>query len=671
MTNGFEKLERLFGGSRRRERGRNKAAPRHKISVVRREPSSPVFPSPSYLRPTSMHMMPREAQIEASELEKRRSQSVPSHQEDLQRRSSVASSTTIIEAQQDDTDLDQRKYPRADSLRSSEVASELSRFRFPEDSLFKKVEPMPISAESRRQEQSTHKARDSRLIDASHDEGLLKWSPKHISLLFNPLEFEPSFINQHSAMKNDKTDTVMLLPSPAFHTSRPATTAGGSPKRLDPAMCSPPPSPKPKTKTKLSLFPRQRSFKVFRKPPIDSPPASDSDEDWAKISPLRSPTRSRSLSALSSPHSDLAQRSSEDVPQAQHATNPNRRCSIRETWGYRVGDPVLGDSPSRGGDSPRPFSSVRKSASLTTLVVGTSQEDNGETLTGPTFADFYDLTIEDIADGWPSPPIANGRTPSALSFQENRKPPGNRVSEDIAALSTNQLVSDNSSPRELSPPRTRANSLLLCPSPSTASPRNTLGAFWAAEIAKKYQLAVVYVVSLWPRSGKASLDLSRRSPYDPRPCLAQDYSVDAIEDVGSEGRHFSTSGRLLAAFGLHEVSVPFEIVTESHLNALSYDQWNEYRNHNAPPHDITRGWIRPFYADFVPVSSVEDGGKPLLKTYARNRGIVFAAYTKQSNHNTIPMKPSLEQNTALENLYFDAKALVDALIEDHPVDEWT
>ncbi|KAI1161414.1 hypothetical protein F5B18DRAFT_628467 [Nemania serpens] len=641
MAHGFEKLERLFTGSRKKARGKRKATQQQRTSIITsRRPSSPIFPSPPYLRPTSTHMKPRDAQIEPPERDdKGPSQSVPSLQEALHDRFSAASSITIVN-QPSRSDASTSSLQRR-SKNSSDV-SRPSRFRFPEDSLFRNNRRVRKSGDFsknivREQFSST---------SATETQGLLDWTPKHISLLFNPLEFKSSSSEPPLRSGNVSTGST-LLPSPDFTLS---TESPETHELVDRQS-------RPIT-ANLSLFPRDSVQKLTsnsRQQPVSSsgkllapPPVSNSEEDNDRKLAIH---RSVSLDGLN-PSCPNTPHTTPISPLPNTNSNLKGRRGARETWGDRLDDPQFSRSTTNNNEeTPRP--KLRKSASTSTISVLTSQIPRDLiVLMEPTFDDFYSLSDDDIAESRPSTPTYDIHLPPTppsendpKSYQKNYLPRPSS-SEHVMFRPT----------QEITPPDTPTDSdLTLTYSP--ASLRDTFGALWAAELARKYDFSVLYVLSLWPAGSDQCADVS--SPASEIRPINATVSERATPPVkGSK-----INGCLLAAYGLNEVPSPFEIATDTHLSALDCDQWNEYRNVDARPDDISRGWIRTFYSDYAPVSVSPGAFGNSFDNHPKNRGIVFAAYSKQSLNPVIPMRSSPEQDLLLGRLYADAKTLVEVLVK--------
>jgi len=644
MASGLEKLERLFSGSRRRERGRFKTKQQQRAPPVNvRRPSSPIFPSPSYLRPTSMQMTPRDAQVGGPGSDRGRSYSVPTMQEVLVKRSSAASSITVVAHQPSRSDAPTSSLRHEN--RNSQPTSQLVRFRFPEDSLFKNDQSARSSGEARRQYSSRDPSPRARAPEPPSEKRLLDWSPKPISFLFNPLDFKAFPNDRLRGSVRDGTEST-LLPSPDFAPSALIPDNFGKFDDANPPSTAPPPLPQCNSVQKLTLSLRQQSLLPHSKPIIDSPPASDSEQDAPKLGIHRS----SSLDGLSSPRPD--------TPMMPTHTFRRRR-SVRETWGNRMDDPRLSYSSDGAGETITHSRPLRKTASTSTLSLLEYQLVGDNVLIEPTFDDFYALSDDDIAESLPLPATYDCRAPPTPPPKDLPRPFGK--SHLPRSLASQNIVS-KPPPGEITPPCTPTKSHLLALPYSPITPLDTFGALLAAELARKYDFAVLYVLSLWPvegRSGSCQDDLLNILPTG-----AMSPNTTAATSSVTCSTRSRIAGRLLAAYGLNEVPSPFEIATETHLAALNCEHWNEYRNIDARPDDIWRGWIRAFSRDHAPTLVTTAASTSPIGYCPKDRGIVFAAYSKKGSNRAIPMSTSPEKELLLRQLYFDAKALVESLLED-------
>ncbi|RWA03296.1 hypothetical protein EKO27_g11809 [Xylaria grammica] len=605
-----------------------------------------MFPSPSYLRPTSMQMMPRDAHIDGPEEDMSRSLSVPTLQEALNKRSSVASSITMVNrpSQSDASTSSLRRRNK-----NSPTKPRSSRFRFPEDSLFKNSRSIRNSAgfgtSNVLREQSPH--------TRNTEKGLLDWTPTHISLVFDPDDFQgPSSDHPEKARSNNIEST--LLPSPDF---APSLLLPESSKSIDDSdqPSAPRSSLLPHSSVhKLASNLRQQSWSSGCKPLIDPVIAPSTGINSANQKPIGRPIgRSMSLNGFAPLRPNITRPEPIGLSPKSNIGNLKGRRSVRETWGNRFEDPQFRDPPksnSEGISRPK----LRRPASTSTLSIATPRTSKYGVLKEPSFDDFYALSDDDIAESQPVTP--NAHIPPMPPLKDT--PPFHRKSRLSQAVASRNITFKPVQ-EEITPPSTPTNCHLLTLTYSPANPQDALGALRAAELARKYDFAVLYVLSLWPVGGDHRQDaLTTTVPSEPTSA-----NVTVREKFVAPAKATKVNGRLLAAYGLNEVPSPFEIVTDTHLAALNCDYWNEYRNVDARPDDISRGWIRPFYSDHVPVLASPGATGGQFHGHPKNRGIVFAAYSKQTFNPVIPMKSSAKQALLLRQLYSDANALVETLME--------
>ncbi|KAI2635498.1 hypothetical protein GGS21DRAFT_85417 [Xylaria nigripes] len=646
MAHGFVKFERLFTGSKRRGRARQKSAQElQKTAIINaRRPSSPVFPSPSFLRPTSINMMPRDAQIDGPETDKGRSKSLPSLQEVLHKRSSATSSITIV-------NVNSRSGRSGTMASNSQSEPCSSNFQFKEDSLFMDEKMLGSSEAFHKKAVPRDLSPRTRDIKHSSGKGLLDWAPKHISLLFNPLEFNASSNDHPWGSRSDGTEST-LLPSPSFAPLSLSASSCDSIDDLSKPTVATAPLVRCNSVQKLTINLRRQSLLSRGEPSIRSAPATDSNLDKLK-SEIH---RSMSLGSLGLSRPDSTCLTSTELPTRASGNFRGRR-SDRETWGNRMEDPQsTGFSKSHNEVIPR--SKLRRSASTSTLSKLTLQISEDRILKEPTFDDFYALSDDDIAESCPPTPVYDARVPPTPPPKDNNKYLRNSYRKSRLSHS---LASRHVAPRfsqEVTPSYYFTDHYRLALTYSPTSARDTYGALRAAELAMKYDFAVLYVLNLWPVDSNHSLDATKSALGG----LPRSFNAAAARVFPASARASGINGRLLAAYGLNEVPSPFEIVTDTHLAALNCDYWNEYRNVDARPDDISRGWICPFYNDYTTVSAPWMATSNPGERPPRNRGIVFAAYSKQRPNPVIPLRASPEQQFLLRQLSADAKDLVDSLV---------
>ncbi|KAI0008548.1 hypothetical protein F4779DRAFT_438203 [Xylariaceae sp. FL0662B] len=636
MVKRFEKLERFFGNSRKKARG-----PETKESFT--------FPSPTFMRPTSTHMAPREEQVPFSrQVKEQRSHSLPHQQGSSQTRSSADSTANRPNS---------RRYSNVPMPTVSAVmgpGQEAS--HIPKRAHYKSPMGSVLKDEFRTnyaQGASGQEAVQEKTAKGLQDGGFLDWRPRHISSLFHALDLETSIRSHQSTSQDDTAESLTLVPSlPSSSPISPATKIGS-------AIVSKQSSPKSDeiSTRKLALFPRQYPLSPIVTPHVDSPPPSDSEEECRRAVI----DRSKALIALTSrisltPQSSFESRSRRQSKELRH------KQSFRETWGNRPGDPNGVGSAMEVCNNVLRSSLIRKSASMTTLSTVIGHVSISRDLKEPTLEEFWALTDDDVAEALDtheqdpiSPPTPPPKDLPKVTIPQNSI-------RNLSAKPFAPTAAINPSSGELTPPCTPTNSQFLTLAYSPSTPSTALGAMWAAGIARTYKFDLVYVVSLWPSDEGSCVDSSRRSNFRNR------QHRRPISENTESGYDFVANpnskmiGRLLAAYGLSEFPSPFEIHTKFHVNMLRFRGWKEYRDEDATPRTISRGWACSFYSDYIPTSRTSVGTEYSTQGDVMNRGIVFAAYTRKAGSSTIPLDPSPNQEAILEKLYYDAKAFVNALV---------
>ncbi|KAG6040019.1 hypothetical protein E4U41_001639 [Claviceps citrina] len=230
------------------------------------------------------------------------------------------------------------------------------------------------------------------------------------------------------------------------------------------------------------------------------------------------------------------------------------------------------------------------------------------TLREPDLSEFLNLSDDDIAESAPDSPIL-------APVKENG--PSRSPASDLWISSSEPLTSR-----------------LITLTPPRASRPATAAAFEAARIAKRYDFDLVYVVNLWPNT------------FCPRTSTQR-----------------PMIGRLLAAHGLHHVPCPLEISEEVHTTILRSDGWIEYRDQDALPHDIARGYACAFHTGQYARSGSSRCASPVsgVRLSERiDRGIVFAAYRKPRRNDKLGRTFG---EAELGELHRDAEALVEMVID--------
>lgn len=266
-------------------------------------------------------------------------------------------------------------------------------------------------------------------------------------------------------------------------------------------------------------------------------------------------------------------------------------------------------------------SQLRMTPSLPSLAPSSSRLSlSSSMLQEPDFNDFLNLSDDDIAETSP----------------ENWTPDQNAT----AAHSTAPSITE--SPRQ---------SLLILP-PSYPSQPATAAAFETARIADRYNFDLVYVVNLWwPENSR---------PRSSGPDLGDAASVNSnVSAKPSRGM----TGRLLAAYGLHNVNSPFQISAIAHGKILQSPGWIEHRNQEARDGEFAQGYACSFYTGQYSRNGAPSSSISSARSAKTDRGIVFAAYRKPSVDGSLAGVGSSQVD--LVSIYKDAKALVEMLIDIH------
>jgi hypothetical protein len=242
---------------------------------------------------------------------------------------------------------------------------------------------------------------------------------------------------------------------------------------------------------------------------------------------------------------------------------------------------------------------------------------SSSTLREPDFHEFLNLSDDDIAESAPENPVFESDSTSqhSLSSMGTFVPSTESVCRALLTLA---------------PPRSSR--------PAAAA------AFEAARIAKRHDFDLVYVVNLWPGGPRGQI-------FD-------------VENASSCERPLV--GRLLAAHGLHQVPSPLQISCFVHTTILRSKGWIEYRNSEAQPHELARGYACSFYTGKYSQGRSSAGNSPVSGVRLSemiDRGIIFAAYRKPRTGDC-KMGHSFT-GAELSSLYEDAETLVEMLIDIH------
>jgi hypothetical protein len=182
---------------------------------------------------------------------------------------------------------------------------------------------------------------------------------------------------------------------------------------------------------------------------------------------------------------------------------------------------------------------------------------------------------------------------------------------------------------------------LMILEPPDASRMAAIAAFEAARIATRYKFEMLYVVNLWPES---------------------DSNRDRDSAVALPPSTREMTGRLLAAYGLHNVPSPFQISSDVHVKILQSEGWLEYRDEEASAGKFARAYACTFYPGRLHDERSSESASSVTQsseTNAIDRGLVFAGYRMPSPDGSMPC-------TSIEELAYlrrDVEALVELLVD--------
>lgn len=345
---------------------------------------------------------------------------------------------------------------------------------------------------------------------------------------------------------------------------------------------------------------------------LDTPPASDLEDD-----DFRCPRYFRNKKLPELPHGALP------TPGPSPELSPVLDSQLRESRSIDILNKAVYQDIHRQLHECLEQPPLRRTLSRSSLSLLTSGGSlSNSTLREPDVIDFLNLSDDDIAE----------------------------ISPDSPTMSSEP---DHSPPSTLAPtisPRQRQSLLTL--TPPYASRPATAAAFEAARIAQRYNFDLVYVVNLWPDvSGPPTV-----GPEEDTASFDSDFSAKPSRGM---------TGRLLAAYGLHNVKSPFQISAGVHGKILRSGGWIEYRNQEARSDEFARGYACAFYTGQYSRSGsiVSSNSTSSSKVKQSDRGIVFAAYRKpRADGNMMGVGSSKSE---LADVHQDAEALVEMLIDIH------
>ncbi|KAK8088188.1 hypothetical protein PG997_003149, partial [Apiospora hydei] len=428
MASGLERLEKLFNVSRKRDKTISGNSPLL---------DNFVFPSPPYMKPKSMRMTPRaeefvrEKPSDYGGQDDRSSRlSQPETGDHLERRSSSNYTRARNTGTSRSSNCSGNSSLSFEYQREPDAAQQLSKFKFPEDSLFRHPPTTHSSSASDASSRSAHVAESAPKTPEAEplESGSLDWSPRHISMLLSPLDPPPRGDRLAPTAQDDTAESMILKPSPILRTSGTAGSRsasgkvpGSSSRRSRQGARLP--------ERKLSLFPKLEPSSRVSQPLTYSPPVSDSEDSLQRTS--------RSFSAadtsIGSVPTTIPEQSTTSVHQDNDGTDKFQRDSPRNT-----------------------MAAIQAESAIT----------RGETehiLHEPTLDDIYALSDEDIAEARPSTPSSNPQKPPPLPPKDI--PSRIAKKRGTAGLKPHKppAIAIKPTHGELTPPETPTESLFITP----------------------------------------------------------------------------------------------------------------------------------------------------------------------------------------------------------------
>ncbi|KAG9257024.1 uncharacterized protein F5Z01DRAFT_447689 [Emericellopsis atlantica] len=172
---------------------------------------------------------------------------------------------------------------------------------------------------------------------------------------------------------------------------------------------------------------------------------------------------------------------------------------------------------------------------------------------------------------------------------------------------------------------------LLTLEPPSVNATATAAAHQAARIASKFDFDMLYLVNLWPEQGSSR-----------------------------HGSESAMTGRILAAYGLHNVPSPFQISEKVHSGILRADGWLEHRDDQPSDGEFARAYACAFYPGRYEESSTARCAS-IDDQDTIDRGLVFAAYRKPRADAKVRDSDTEE----LERLRCEVETMVDVVIDIH------
>lgn len=649
MTGGLDRLEKFFSSSKKKDKeAQQKTIPPKDVdSIQTTSPKTDAgeaavsFPSPSFLKPTSSRMQPRgplyqrgEDEVQNSSCkDKARSRSLPDVKKSIRGQVSGISSLEV--------ERKTRSYEsRPQSIPELPSTPRLSGFRFPEDSLFRSAKTPDTSKSSARRSRTSAAASKSPKLEKDGQQ-LLDWSPRRISLMFKPNELLSMNGKISLELSQAHQEPNALMPSPEF------TVPEIPPPRSPLRRKGPKTPPRPHTgeaprnqNWNFSTFPKQYSVISSSMCQTYSPPTSDSEDDHSTIrqNPHFRPDAVNHSVTNSSPGS-LAGKQQAALTLGQEAP--------RETWGVRHDDPKLQSHDSNSNPVPRLDLNIPSLPDVTLTGVTAIQL---RILEEPTINDIYALSDEDIFEARPFTPAPEYPPPPPPPPKDDVLVRVRRRTLTPAIAQPRRVHAVDPTSGEITPPETPVDLQFLAPLPVRHS-AGELGAIMTASIARKYNFDLIYLVKVWPRRGERYSDSSLGSGSgSPHHSVTFRSTLEATPGA-------NISGQYLAAFGLDQVGEPLQIQAHVLQRALQNDNWNEIDDPTGP---FSHGWVCSWANKRASVRS-QGVGRKSLSAENRNRGVVFAAYSRRHNNTVLP-RESPSTTGFLADLYHDAELLMETVL---------
>ncbi|CCF42453.1 hypothetical protein CH063_12449 [Colletotrichum higginsianum] len=260
-------------------------------------------------------------------------------------------------------------------------------------------------------------------------------------------------------------------------------------------------------------------------------------------------------------------------------------------------------------------------------------------LKGGNVTDFFTLSDDDILEEEPEFEDAPGTpmTPAPLRLPPSPPTPASTVSSFRSKRRTSSIYTDDVAKE---------------------------GALQVAQIAAKHKFDLIYIVNLWPESGSESSSPTFRSSMDfsSRPGSKRNSLLGPMEGPMVDSSPGMT-GRLLAAYGLSNLTSPFRISATVQSKILKQEGWMEYRSDDAQAGEFARGYGHAFHTDTGRRGSTNSSPRSssVRDISLNDHGIVFAAYRHPGKGSGAAGCTKEE----LEALRVDAEGLVDYLVAIH------